>query len=135
MYAGVLMRRMGSAGLLKLAFFVYAARWLLLSFIEDPGLAVAAQLLHGLSFAAFLTAGVTYLSERTPQGLSTTAQAVFNVVCFGLASMAGALLGGYLYDTVGMADLLRVLSLVTLAGLLLFWFAGRPGRMSYATHA
>jgi PPP family 3-phenylpropionic acid transporter len=135
MYAGALMRRIGSAGLLKLAFLVYAARWLLLSFIESPGLAVAVQLLHGLSFAAFLTAGVTYLSERTPEGLSTTAQAVFNVVCFGLASMVGALLGGYLYDSVGMAALLRVLSLVTVAGLILFWLTARPGRTAYATHA
>jgi PPP family 3-phenylpropionic acid transporter len=135
MNSGKLMRRIDSTGLLKLAFLVYAARWLLLSFIKSPGLAVATQSLHGLSFAALLTAGVAYLNERTPQGLSTTAQAVFNVVCFGLASMVGALLGGYLFDAVGMAALLRILSLVTIAGLTLFWFTARPERTAYATIA
>jgi predicted MFS family arabinose efflux permease len=49
--------------------------------------------------------------------------------------MVGALLGGYLYDSVGMAALLRVLSLVTVAGLILFWLTARPGRTAYATHA
>lgn len=135
LYSGALMRRIGSAGLLKLGCFVYAARWLLLSFVTSPGWALALQLLHGLSFAAFLTASVTYLSERTPQGMATTAQAIFNVVAYGLASMVGALLGGYLYDAVGMASLLRIFSLVTLGGLVLFWLTARPGRVAYATNA
>jgi PPP family 3-phenylpropionic acid transporter len=134
-YSGMLMRRFGVSGLLKLAFFVYAVRWLLFSFITDPVWALAVQLLHGLSFAAFLTAGVTYLNERTPRGLTTTAQAVFNVVVFGLAAIVGALLGGYLYDVAGMAAMLRVLSLLTAAGLLLFWLTARPGRTAYAATA
>ena len=135
LFSGALMQRIGSAGLLKLGFFVYAARWLLLSFVSSPGWALALQLLHGLSFAAFLTAGVTYLNERTPPGMATTAQAVFNVVSFGLASIVGALVGGYLYDAVGMASLLRIFSLVTAAGLFLFWVTARPGRAVYATNA
>jgi PPP family 3-phenylpropionic acid transporter len=131
-YSGALMRRLGATGLLKLAFFIYAARWLLFSFIRDPGWALAVQLLHGLSFAAFLTAGVTYLNERTPVGLTTTAQAVFNVVAFGLASIVGSLLGGYLYDVVGMAVMLRVLCLLAICGLFLFWLTAHPRRPAYA---
>jgi thiamine transporter ThiT len=46
------------------------------------------QLLHGLSFAAFLVSGVTFVSEQTPQGLSATAQAIYSTVAFGLASIA-----------------------------------------------
>lgn len=134
MYAGHIMRRIGAAGLLKIAFFVYALRWLLLSFTRQPGLALALQLLHGLSFAAFLTAGVTYLSQRTPEGLGMTAQAIFNVVSFGLASFAGALAGGYLYDHAGMALFFQIFSMITLAGLLLFWLSSaRIGRPAYGT--
>lgn len=132
-YSGVLIRRLGASGLLKLAFCIYAVRWLLFSFIRDPGWALAVQVLHGLSFAAFLTAGVTYLNERTPAGLTTTAQAVFNVVAFGLASIVGSLLGGYLYDAAGMPFMLRVLSILTLCGLFLFWFTSRSRRPAYAT--
>ncbi len=132
LYSGVLMRRLGAAGLLKLAFFIYGVRWLLFSFIQDPGWALAVQILHGLSFAAFLTAGVTYISQRAPQGLTTTTQAVFNVVAFGLASIAGTLLGGYLYDAAGMSDMLRVFSLLSFLGLAIFWLAARARRSSYA---
>ncbi len=134
-YSGLLMRRVGSAGLLKIAFFTYAARWLLFSFIRDPGWALVVQVLHGLSFAAFLTAGVTYLNERTPPGLTTTAQAVFNVVSFSLASIFGALLGGYLYDLAGMAAMLRVLSLLTISGLALFCLTSQTRRPAYAAGA
>ncbi len=134
-YSGLLIRRLGASGLPKLAFIIYAVRWLLFSYITDPGWALAVQLLHGLSFAAFLTAGVTYLNERTPTGLTTTAQAVFNVVAFGIASIFGSLLGGYLYDIVGMAIMLRVLSLLTVSGLVLFWFTAQPRRPAYAATA
>ncbi len=136
MYSGRLMRRMGSAGLLKLAFFVYALRWLLFSFIHDPMWVLAVQLLQGLSFAAFITAGVTYLNERTPQGLGTTAQSIFSVVSYGLAAFVGSLAGGYLYDHGGMTVFFRIFSLVTLAGLLLFWVsAARPWKAVYETNA
>jgi predicted MFS family arabinose efflux permease len=35
------------------------------------------------------------------------------------------LLGGYLYDQVGMVSLFRILSIIAIAGLAIFWFADR----------
>lgn len=119
--SGKLIRWIGPAGLLKIAFFVYAVRWLLFSFIHDPLWALAVQLLHGLSFAAYVTAGVTYLNQRTPEGLGATAQAILNVVSYGVASIVGSLAGGYLYDHAGMPVFFRIFSAVTVAGLVLFW--------------
>ena len=136
MYAGHIIRRIGASGLLKIAFSVYALRWLLFSFIHDPGWALIVQLLHGLSFAAFLTAGVTYLNERTPEGFGATAQAIFNVVSFGLGAIVGSLAGGYLYDQGDLSLFFRVFSLVTVAGLLLFWLSSaRPRGALYGTNA
>jgi MFS transporter, PPP family, 3-phenylpropionic acid transporter len=136
MYSGRIMWWIGSTGLLKIAFFIYALRWLLFSFIHDPAWVLAVQLLHGLSFAAFLTAGVTYLNERTPGGLGTTAQSIFSVVSYGLAAFVGALAGGYLYDHGGMTSFFRIFSMVTLAGLLLFWISSaRPWRTAYGGNA
>ncbi len=130
--AARMMRRMGAQGLLKMALFTYAMRWLLLSFIQQPIWALAAQLLHGLSFAAFLTAGVAYLNERTPPGLTTTAQSIFNAVCWGVASLAGSLVGGYLYDHTSMAVFFRVCSLTTCVGLGVFWLSSvRPWKAAY----
>ncbi|HEX8993370.1 MAG TPA: major facilitator superfamily domain-containing protein 6 [Anaerolineales bacterium] len=126
--SGKLLRWIGPAGLLKIAFFVYALRWLLFSFIHDPLWALAAQPLQGLSFAAYLTAGVTYLNERTPEGLGATAQAVLGVVSFGVAAIVGSLAGGYLYDHAGMPVFFRIFSAVTLAGLVLFWLTSAQPR-------
>lgn len=125
LYSGKIMRRTGSGGLLKVAFTTFALRWILLSYINVPEWALLVQVLHGISYATFIIGGVTYLNERTPQGLSTTAQAIFNTVVFGLGAIAGALLGGYLLDTVGMRILFRLLTLVALAGLLVFWLIDR----------
>lgn len=119
-YSRSMLQHIGARGLLIVAFATYALRWLLLSFITNPVWVLLLQLLHGFSFAAYLIGGVTYVNERTPEGLSTTAQAVFNVVTFGLASTTGSLVGGYFYDRLGMASLLRILSLIAATGLVMF---------------
>lgn len=126
LFSAVILRRIGAAGLLKVAFFIFALRWLLYSVIAAPVWALLVQLLHGLSFGAYLVGAVTFVGERTPEGLSTTAQAVFSTVSFGLASITGSLLGGYLYDTAGMTSLFRVFSLLTLTGLAVFSLARDP---------
>jgi len=124
-FSAAIGRRIGAEGLLVTAFLVFILRWLLYSVIDAPIWALLVQLLHGLSFAAFLVGGVTFVSERTPQGLSATAQAIYSTVAFGLASIAGSMIGGYLYDTVGVQDLFRALSLLGLAGLVIFLVAGK----------
>lgn len=123
--SGWLMKRIGAKGLLSIAFGTYAVRWLLYSFISTPTPALLVQLLHGLSFAAFLTGGVNYVGNRAPEGLGTTAQAMFNAVAFGVGPFAGALLAGYLYDTAGMLALFRILSLLAALGLIVFWLSTR----------
>ncbi len=122
--SGAIIQRISASGLLKIGFLTYALRWLLFSFISNPVLALAVQLMHGLSFGAFLVGGVTYINKLSPEGLGTTAQAIFNTVSFGLGSIAGAMAGGYFYDTVGMMTLFRILSLIAVIGLAMFWLSG-----------
>lgn len=124
-WSGAIMQRIGATGLLIIAFATYAVRWLLYSFITTPALVLPVQLLHGLSFAAFLTGGVIYVGSRAPTGLGTTAQAIFSAVAFGIGPFAGALLAGYLYDTTGMPTLFRILSLLAALGLAVFWLSTR----------
>ena len=124
-FSTAILRRIGAVGLLKTAFLIFILRWLLYSLIDVPVWALLVQLLHGLSYAAFLVGGVTFVSERTPAGLSATAQAIFNSVTFGLASITGSMIGGYLYDTVGMKGLFRISSFLGLAGLTVFLLAGK----------
>jgi oligosaccharide:H+ symporter len=123
--SAVMLRRIGAEGLLVMAFLVFIVRWLLYSMIDVPVWALLVQLLHGLSFAAFLVGGVTFVSERTPPGLSATAQAIYSTVTFGLASITGSMIGGYLYDNVGMQDFFRIFSLLGIAGLTIFLMASK----------
>ncbi len=52
------------------------------------------------------------------------AQAIYSTVTFGLASITGSMIGGYLYDNVGMQNFFRIFSLLGLAGLAIFLMAG-----------
>lgn len=135
--SGFIIQKISTSGLLKVSFIAYAFRWLLLSFISNPIWALMTQLLHGLSFAAFLVGGVTYINKLAPEGLSTTAQSIFTSVSFGLASIIGSLLGGYIYDTWGMPTMFRFFSLIVIIGLIVFYFSdkfqGRTRKAPIAT--
>jgi MFS transporter, PPP family, 3-phenylpropionic acid transporter len=119
-FSVVIMRYIGANGLLRIAFLAYAVRWFAFAFITDPHLALAMQLLHGLSFGSFLIGSVTYMNERAPTGMTTTAQALLSTVTFGLGTITGSLSGGYLLDRVGMSNLFLIMGGVAVAGLLLF---------------
>lgn len=123
--SGDIIQKIKASGLLKISFLTYAVRWLLLSFISNPLWALLTQLLHGLSFAAFLVGGVMYMNKLAPEGLNTTAQSIFSSVSFGLASIVGSMLGGYFYDTWGMPAMFRFLSLVVVIGFFVFYLSDK----------
>ena len=123
--SGYIIEKISAGGLLKISFLAYALRWLLLSLISTPLWALLTQLLHGLSFAAFLVGGVTYIYELAPEGLNTTAQSIFNSVSFGLASIAGSLLGGYFYDALGMPPMFRFISLIAIIAFFVFYLSDK----------
>jgi MFS transporter, PPP family, 3-phenylpropionic acid transporter len=122
-FSRVILRRFGPATVLKIAFAVYALRWLLLSFATEPIFAVATNVLHGASFGAFLVGGVAYLNERTPPGMEATAMSIFGTIgSYGLPTIVGSLLGGALFDTLDHATFFRLLSVIAACGLGLFMF-------------
>ncbi|RPI80877.1 MAG: MFS transporter, partial [Chloroflexi bacterium] len=119
-FSALAIRRIGSTGLLKISFIIYSLRWFLFAFINQPGLALLVQLLHGMTFGTFLVGSVTYMNERAPEGMGTTAQAVLNTVTFGLGAITGSLLGGYLVDNFSMSSLFLVLSGIAGSAFFLF---------------
>lgn len=121
--SGAVLRRVPARWVLAFSFAVFAVRWLLLSFATQPTFALLTQLLNGLSFGASFVAGITYVNQRTPEGMGATAQAVYSTVAVGLASIAGSLVGGYLFDRLAYATFFRVLSAVAALGLVLFTFS------------
>lgn len=72
-------------------------RMILYGVIADPVVALLPQLLHGVSFALVLIAGVATARRLAPPGMGATAQALFSATHMGLGGVAGALLGGALF--------------------------------------
>lgn len=123
--SGTLIRQMGISRFLILAFLVYALRWALLSVISVPEWVLVVQLLQGISFTSFLVGGVTYIARLAPAGLGATAQAIFSSTTFGLGAFAGALLGGFLYDQIGLARMFLINSGIALVACLVFLLSRR----------
>jgi len=123
--SALLMRRYGARGLLLSALFLYAVRAGVYAGIRNPLIAIPAQLLHGPTFSALWVAGVVYAAGRAPRGLGATAQAAFNTVFMGVGAASGAVLGGVLYDTLGLGPTFLICGGMSLLGFLLLLFLGR----------
>ena len=110
-----LLRRWSPKGLLTFALAITMARILAYSFINTPELVLLIQLLHGTSFSAMWVAGVAYANQIAPKGMGATAQGLFSGVQFGLAGMAGGLIGGLLYENLGAVIMFRWVGIIGLA--------------------
>jgi PPP family 3-phenylpropionic acid transporter len=122
-----LLRRFGPRTLLLLAIAIRVGQLLAYSWITNPYLALAFQLLHGPGFAAMWVAAVAYVNEIVPPSLGATGQGLLNSISFGLALAVGSILSGFLYEQLGAFGMYRWVALLMLAGLLTFVLAPQPG--------
>ncbi len=123
LYSAGVMKRTGPEGLLNIAFVAYALRWAIYSSISSPAWILPVQLLQGVSFAAFQVGGVSFVNDRTPGSISTIGQAIFSTISYGLGSIAGSMVGGIMYDTVGMIAMFRILSVLAMGAFVVFRMA------------
>jgi len=114
-----LLRSVGPARLVLIGYLGYVVRMLLYSVMPSPGWAPAINALNAVSYAPFWLGMVAYVAELAPENLKTTAQGLMGSV-MALASMVGALVGGWLFDSVGSGGLFRVMSGFCLLALVLF---------------
>ena len=122
-----LVRRLGSRRVLLFSLVVTSVRLFLYSVITVPELVLLPQLLHGVTFSLFLVAGVTYAQEIAAPGMGATAQSMFTGTNMGLGGIVGALLGGLLYQAIGIRPMYLAASFITLtAGALFVWLLRRP---------
>lgn len=108
-----IIKKLGINGTLVGIFLIYAERAFLYSFIKDPILAVIVQVTH-LSIALFIIASVEYVNLLVPAMWRATGQSLLWVAQFGIGSIVGQLLSGYLYDQVGVQQLFRLSGFILL---------------------
>ena len=112
--------RIGARNFFALGLGGIAVRLLGFAAATQVWMLVPLQLLHSLTFGAFHTASVTYVSRCVPRELQGTAQTTFAAITTGGGGIVGSVLGGYVAQHYGFpalytgAGLLAVVSLVFL---------------------
>lgn len=104
--AAWLVRRWGSERLLIFALMALVIRMLAYSFTETGWVILAIQGMHGLTFGLLWIGGVNRSQELAPKGMNATAQGMF-AATMGLGAATGALVGGQLYDALGVQMMYR----------------------------
>ncbi len=101
-------------------------RWLLSGLAQDPVALLAIQLTHAFTFGVFYLATVQRVDSLVPDGLRNTAQGVFASATFGIGGLVGNILGGLLYELLGMTRLYLMAAVVS-AGATALYAAGSRG--------
>jgi len=112
--------RFGVSHVLMAALLLYVVRLMVLSLVQVPWVVLLLQLLHGPTYALMWSAGVAHAKESAPAGLEATAQGQLSSAYGGLGAVAGALIGGYLYEHIGAHLMYRTTGFLILGGLVLY---------------
>jgi MFS family permease len=116
LFSSILLRKLTARRMLILGVMMMIVRCTLISLLVDPRMALALQLMHGLTFSMIWIAGVSYANEIAPPGMGATAQALFSSTLLGLGNGVGALLGSQVYAAFGPASLYRAAAVSALCG-------------------
>ena len=118
--SGRALTRWGVKPLLLAGMGACVVRWVAYALIHDYRLALLFQPLHGLTFATYYVAGVSYIEHQVPARFRTTGQTLFNGAIFGLGVVLEGNLFGQLYDRLhgnGIFALASIFAAVALVGL------------------
>ncbi|MCE5279598.1 MAG: MFS transporter [Planctomycetaceae bacterium] len=124
-FSGRLMKRFGVRGLFALSLVGTIVRLLGYGAATAWWQIIPLQLLHSLSFGAFFTASVTYVSRLVAPEMKTSAQTVFAGIAYGVGSLIGGALGGAVVQAWGYAGLYRTFAGVAALGLVVLLFVPR----------
>ena len=135
----LLIRRLRDTRILLIALVFFLFRIGIHIYATSPTFVVLAQALQGPSFGLFLPASVHLLNRIAPPGTRTVAQTAGAIASFGLGSMSGSAVGGYLAEWFGITGMYAIMSAV-MAGAVVVYFVlfVRPGLIvgrEYATAA
>lgn len=100
-YMHLLTKRLSHRALYAIGCATYMAMFLAWAFVSDALAAALIKLVAGVAFAFVYVSSVIIADELSPSHLRATSQALVKSVMFGLAPIAGALVGGVVYQAFG----------------------------------
>jgi PPP family 3-phenylpropionic acid transporter len=119
--------RFSLRGILLACFALAVLRFLMIGWaVAFVVVLVFAQLLHAMSFGAHHAATVAALNHWFAPGQQARAQALYGSVAYGAGGLGGALLAGWMWESLGAGLSFSASALLAAGGLALVWH-GVPG--------
>ena len=109
---------LGHINVIYVTLFCYSVRFIYFYFVESPWVVLPAELLQGITTAAFWSSCVSYVGLHP--GASNTVQGILNGVYMGLGFATGGFLGGSLVYVAGMKSSFLLYALASFCILLTF---------------
>lgn len=117
-----LLPRFGRRRIMLLALAAAVLRFLLTGWLADVLFCIiVAQLLHGLTFAAWHGAAISAVNRFFPGRAKARGQAIYSSVSFGAGGLLGGLFSGWSWEALGAAATYGASSAFALIGLLIVW--------------
>ena len=115
-----LFRRFSFRALLIASFAAAVVRFMMIGWgVESVELLTLAQLLHGLTFGAYHAAAIAAVQRLFGAALAVRGQALYASLSYGLGGVAGMLLSGWAWGSLGPEITFAISSAFGLAGALL----------------
>ena len=117
-----LMRTFSLRAILSASFALTTIRFLIIGWAIDwPATAIAAQLMHGVTFGAHHVASVAAINRWFAPRHQARALALYGSVSYGAGGVTGSLLSGYIWDMLGAGTTFSLAAAFGGLGLVLVW--------------
>lgn len=120
LFGGKIIRKFGERRVILVAIIFYGIRFALIGAITDPAWILPVQVLHMLSFAAFLVASVPLAHKIVFGEHPATTQSLLTTTSFGFGNIVGSVGGGWLLDAVDSGTLFLVTAGLMVVTLVIF---------------
>jgi MFS transporter, PPP family, 3-phenylpropionic acid transporter len=98
--------------LLAFASLMYATRYFLMAYIEDPVYVIGLQLMHSVSFGIFFSTALRYMTHLIPDAYRASGQALYAIVWAGIAGVLSGTAGGFFFEAQGYQAFYTVASVL-----------------------
>ena len=115
-----LLAKLKPHGLLILSMFATMIRLFLYAIFTSPTGILVFQLINGFTFATLWVAGVSFINENAPPGLSATTQGVFGAAVFGFGAAGGGFIGALLLERLGGGQMYASFGVMLLVMLIVY---------------
>jgi len=102
------------------SFAAAAFRWIILIYIQSPGMILFSQILHAITYGTFHMASVIYMDKLIPPEAKTVGQSVNNALTYGFGLMVGFFISGYLFEHLGVSLMFFVSAGIAVLGGIIF---------------